>query len=148
MLRTTVIGALLGAVSFLSPVAAEADETGLVTQMGRMQYFTHKLGLAIAAQNKPLQDFYAHEVEEVIEHVGDIKEQDGVPIRHLIETILVPAFESLERAIDAADPAAVEGAYDGLLAACNKCHHAANRPYLVVERRTDNPYMQRFAPAP
>jgi len=124
------------------------DESGLVTWMGRLQYFTHKLGLAIDAENQALQGFYLHEVEEVIEHIEAMREVDGVPIGQLAESNLVPAFQVLETAVEAGDSARVDRAYDDLIEACNRCHKAANRPYIHVERRDENPYMQNFGQAP
>jgi hypothetical protein len=145
MLRPAAFLALLSPVLLIGGPVAAADPD-LATLMGRMQYFAHKLGLAVSAGNPALQHFYAHEVEEVIEKVEAIEEQDGVRIADLIRGTLVPAFEALESSIDAGDADAVDGAYDRLLAACNQCHTGAKRPYIHIERRTDNPFMQGFAP--
>lgn len=145
MLRTAAFLALLSPVLLIGGPVAAADPD-LPTMMGRMQYFAHKLGLAVSSGNRDLQHFYAHELEEVIEKVEVIEEHDGVRIADLIRGTLVPAFEALERSIDSGDAAAVDGAYDGLLAACNQCHTGAKRPYIHIERRTDNPFMQSFAP--
>ena len=50
--------------------------------------------------------------------------------------------------METGDQARVSLAYDGLLAACNACHQVANRPYIHIVRRSDNPYVQDFAPLP
>jgi hypothetical protein len=141
---------LIAALSILFPLQSlwAGDGTGLVTSMGRLQYFTHKLGLAIDTRNQALQAFYAHEVEEVIEHIETMREVDGVPIGQLVESNLVPPFEVLDAAVEVGDPARVDHAYDALIEACNHCHKAANRPYIHVERRVDNPYMQNFGRTP
>lgn len=141
---TLAAGLLAGAL----PAAAEEEEhdLGLVTSMGRLQYFTHKLGLAIDAGNQALVGYYLHEVEEVIEEVEEIEAYDGVAVGGLVKEILVPAFETLEGAFDSGDQGRLDAEHDRLIAACNQCHESANRFYLVVERRHDNPYMQRFTP--
>ena len=131
------------------PVAAESQHEGdLVAWMGRLQYYAHKLGLAIDARNRALQGYYIHEVEEVIEQIETIEALDGIEIGNLVKANLVPAFETLEGAIEIGDHARVSETYDGLIAACNTCHQAAKRPYLQVVRRRDNPYIQDFTPLP
>lgn len=129
-----------------TPLAGE--EAGLVTWMGQLQYFTHKLGLAVKAQNRALQGYYVHEVEEIIEHVAAIPELDGIEIGKLVKANLLPAFEALEGAVEVGDQARVDSAYEDLIEACNTCHKAANRPYLHIERRDDNPYLQDFSSRP
>jgi hypothetical protein len=118
----------------------------LLMLMHNMQYYGHKLGLAIDAGNRDLQGFYIHEVEEVIEAVSEIDNYDGIAISTLLQSTLKPAFEQLEAAIEDGDQPKVSAAYDKLLAGCNGCHKGAKRPYIVIERNRDNPYPQTFAP--
>ena len=120
----------------------------LLMLMHNMQYYVHKLGLAVDAGNKPLQGFYVHEVEEVVEAVGEIDHYDGIAIPTLLESTLKPAFEALEGAIEVGDAERVDAAYDRFIEGCNDCHRGAHRPYIVIERRHDNPYPQSFAPRP
>ena len=114
--------------------------------MHNMQYYSHKLGLAVDAGNYKLKHFYGHELEEVIEAVGEIDDYDGLPIAENIGKTLVPAFEVMEAAIDGGDSAKVDAAYDQLLSACNACHRASERPFVVIQRNRDNPYPQDFSP--
>jgi hypothetical protein len=149
MRQIRLTGVLVAALSVASmPVASGDDEhdLGLVTLMGSLQYYTHKLGLAVDAGNKALVGFYAHEVEEVIEAIEEIEEYDEVAIGKLTKELLVPAFETFEAAFDAGDRQRLDAGLDGLIAACNQCHEASNHFYLVMERRRDNPFMQRFEP--
>ena len=148
------------ALILAAPIKTIADEEGhgegehhspfegmaLITLMHNMQYYGHKLGLAIDAGNSELQDLYAHEVEEVLEALSEIEEYDDIQIPPLLEKTLKPAFESLEGAIEEGDADKIDTAYDGLLEGCNACHKGAKKPYIVVERNRDNPYPQRFAP--
>ncbi|MGB5733795.1 MAG: hypothetical protein WBM40_05060 [Thiohalocapsa sp.] len=140
------------------PVGANAgDEEGhhspfegqpLLTLMHNMQYYGHKLGLAIDAGNRDLQGFYIHEVEEVIEAVSEIDSYDDIAISTLLESTLKPTFEALEAAIEIGDKDKISASYDNMLEGCNSCHKSANRPYIVIERNRDNPYPQSFAPKP
>jgi len=151
MIRPTILVAALSALLLTGiplQTSLAGDEAGLVTWMGRLQYYTHKLGLAVAAQNRALQGYYVHEVEEVIEHIEGIQEVDGIEIGNLVKANLVPAFETLESAVEVGDQSRVDLAYGGLIGACNTCHKAANRPYVHIVRRADNPYLQDFAPIP
>jgi hypothetical protein len=120
----------------------------LLTLMHNMQYYGHKLGLAIDAGNRELQGFYVHELEEVIEAVEEIESYDGIAIPTLLESTFERAFEGLEGAIEVGDAERIDAAYDGLLNGCNECHRGANRPYIVIKRNHDNPYPQDFAPRP
>lgn len=125
--------------------ASEAQESvDLVGHMSRLQYFTHKLGLAVSAGNNELQGYYVHEVEEVVEGLSEIRNFDGIPIGDLMSTILAPKLESLDQAVKAGDTAAADAAYDGMLNACNSCHQTANRPYIRILRLSENPYPQSF----
>lgn len=120
--------------------------SNLVSQMGQLQYFTHKLGLSVSAKNQALQGFYVHEVEEVVEELTEVEDFDGIPIGELVKTILVPTLHKLEHAVKAKDAAAADTAFDEMLNACNTCHQNANRPYLQIKRLEDNPYFQSFDP--
>jgi hypothetical protein len=122
------------------------DGPPLISLMGHMQTYAHKLGLSIQAANRPLARFYAHEVEEVIEAVERIDEYDGIRVSHLLQETLKPAFEGLEAALDSGDQAGIDTRYEAMLDSCNACHRAAERGYIVIERSDLNPYPQRFAP--
>lgn len=154
MMRQIAITGVLAGALLIGPVPAFAGEDshdlGLVTWMGRLQYYTHKLGLSLDAGNQALIGYYTHEVEEVIEAIEEIESENDIPIGSLVKKILVPAFESFEASFetsfDSDDRQRLNADYDGLIAACNQCHDTAQRPYLVIQRNHDNPYMQRFAP--
>lgn len=109
---------LVGAAPVLSDDAGhESHDFELVTWMGRLQYHTHKLGLAIDAGNKALAGYYIHEVEEAIEAIEKIDEYDDVKIGALVKEILVPTFERLEDGFESGDQARLGTDYDALLGA-------------------------------
>jgi len=129
---------------FSAAAAADSGEGEFIDNMTRLQYFSHKLGLAIDSGNRDLQRFYAHEVEEQIEAVSGTEQLDGIAISKLTAQFLLPKFENLEVAVKAGEPEAIDTAYDEMLESCNDCHRASQRAFIKVERQVDNPYMQSF----
>ena len=140
-------GILVAALLTASIGLAEAGENGeLVSYMSSMQYFAHKTGLAIDNKNHKLAKFYTHELEEYLEKVGKVDAYDGQPIGKLTESILMPAFEEFENALDAAQWDTTSSKFDMLLEKCNACHNASDHGYIQIQRSTSNPFMQSFAP--
>ncbi|MEX2499731.1 MAG: hypothetical protein WD397_12750 [Wenzhouxiangellaceae bacterium] len=138
------------AVSLCTGVAAsgDGDDHDLIGNMGAMQYFSHKLDLSIHHQNRKLADFYAHEIEETLEETTEIPEYHGKPVGELAETMLSPAFERFDQALDAEDSdwSAIDAKFGELVNACNACHQATGYDYINIERTRSNPYMQSFQP--
>ena len=91
------------------------------------------------------ESVYAHEVEEQIEGALEVETLDDIPVAKLMREFLVPKFETLEAAIKSGDTKRINANFDTLIEGCNRCHSAAQRPSIKIERRTDNPYMQSFA---
>lgn len=150
-----LIPAALLTMSFACPLTAHAGEEvhdspfaglPLPMLMHNMQYYAHKLGLSVDAGNRDLQGLYIHELEEVIEALGNVGEFDGADIPKLLGATLKPAFLALESAIGDGEPGQIDTAYNRLLETCNACHRGAGRPYVVIERNRNNSYPQRFAP--
>jgi hypothetical protein len=144
-MKPTLTSAACGAILCAAAASAGADEGNFIGYMTHMQYFAHKLSLAIASGNEDLQHFYAHEVEEQIKGALEVERLGDVPVAKLMQQFLVPRLEELEKAIDAGDAVSIDAAYGAMIDGCNRCHNASQRPYIKVERRTDNPYMQSFA---
>ena len=144
-----ILGGLIVATTLNVPSSHAAAPAGgnFVSYMTQMQYFTHKLGLAVTAQNRELEGYYVHEVEEIIEQVSEVEEYKGIPVGQLIRDTLLPTFEYLEKTLQTGDAEAADVAYDKLIEACNACHKAAKHEFIRIERRTDNPYLQGFTPA-
>lgn len=141
---TGAIAALL-ATAPLSAYAAGEEEVHLVDKMAALQYFMHKVGLSIRADNLSLADFYLHEIEETLEEVGEIEAYDGHPIGELSTTMLEPSIHELEEAVDSGNPDKALTAYEVVIGACNACHLATDFGMIKIEdRSTENPYMQSF----
>jgi hypothetical protein len=65
----------------------------------------------------------------------------------MIEAASLPPLGDVEKAIKARDAKAFATAYDKLTAACNSCHEAANRGFIVVQRPASSAFPnQSFAP--
>lgn len=134
-------------ILLLQPIQGLTGEAvELVEYMRRLQYFTHKAGLSIQAQNEPLTHFYLHELEEIIDKLKGVKDYDGHPIAALAQRFLAPAFENVEKGVEAKQFVQAQTAYDAMLAACNQCHQATAHGFIKIEKRLDNPFMQSFAP--
>ena len=141
--KSALIPALLAAGIGL---AKADDDIELVSHMSAMQYLSHKTGLAIDHKNPELAKFYAHELEEQIEQVEEIDSYDGHPIGDLTRSILVPAFEQLEAALDAGQWEKSSTSFDAFIDKCNDCHKSSDHDYIQIRRSTSNPYMQSFKP--
>jgi hypothetical protein len=143
-----LLGGVVVVLCLLSQVQVLAAETvELVEYMRRLQYFTHKAGLALQAKNKPLTDFYLHELEEILDKLQDVKAYDGYPISKLAKQLLEPALGRLEKRVESRQLSQAQADYDALLRACNTCHQATKHGYIKIEKRLDNPFLQSFSPA-
>ena len=131
---------------FTPPSIIVADEgVGLIDLMGNFQIFAHKAGLSIRAGNPELADFYMHEIEENLEATGEIEEYDGYPVGDLSIAMLTPVVENVGSHLDSGDMEGAMDAYNQMINACNACHLATAHGFIkIVDRSTENPYMQAF----
>ena len=120
------------------------EEVELAHIMASMQYFFHKTGLAVNSGNHELIEFYAHELEEIIEKVEHVESYDGFPIGKLTKKILLPVFEEFEAKIAAGDRDGIKSSFNNLIGSCNKCHESTGHKFIKIENNETNPYMQRF----
>ena len=107
-----------------------------------------KLWFAGSALNWDLADYLIHELKEGLEdaakYVPQLKE---VPVGQMIGATMDGPIGEMEKAIQAKDRTRFNAAYDKLTEACNACHQAASRPFIVVQRPLTSPYPnQSFAP--
>lgn len=125
------------------------EEPELAAAMESMQYYTHKLMLAIEADNSELAGFYLHELEELAEDVADdIPQYEGHQIGALVQSVLLPGIEALEDRLASGQRASIEDGLDNLIASCNACHASTAHGYIVIQRTDANPYMQDFSASP
>ncbi len=139
---TTLFIAIL--LPLLSTWSYASGEAGLVEKMSKLQYFVHKTGLALKADNARLTGFYVHELEEMIEELEEFGQYKSYAIGKLIEDMLVPEFEHLEKQVKHGDSAAQWKAYNKLIESCNSCHNATAHGFIRVMFNSENPYPQSF----
>jgi hypothetical protein len=127
---------------------AKPYEPGLVEFMLTVQSHHAKLWLAGNARNWELAEYQADELKELIEDIATrVPVYKDVPVGKMIEAASLPPLGDVEKAIKARDAKAFATAYDKLTAACNSCHEAANRGFIVVQRPASSAFPnQSFAP--
>ncbi len=140
-------GGILGVTALaLSSASAGSAEPGLAMLMERMQTYTHKLQLSVAARNAPLAGFYLHELEETAEFIVEhIESYDDQPVGQLTAQMLIPSVELLEDAVDDADWPASDQGFSALLDACNACHVASGHGEVRIVPASGNPFAQDFS---
>lgn len=111
--------------------------------MSTMQIRHLKLWFAGRSDNWPLASY---EVELMMENFRDIAVlYPNVPVAD-VEMLIQPTRD-ISAAIDAKDAAKFSHAYAELTAACNACHQAIGRDYIVIQVPTASPFSnQVFAP--
>jgi len=151
-MRHTVLAAAL-AVATLAPAAAQQPPgTGFSPGLGEfmsLQQMRHlKLWFAGEAKNWELAGYEADELMEGFEDIIKyFPRQDEVPIGQLVKDNALAPTEELKKAIEQKSSTKFTAAFDKLTAACNTCHQAANRAFIVIRRPASNPYSnQVFAP--
>lgn len=127
---------------------AAQEHVELALMMKDIQYFTHKLGLALQADNHKLANFYVHELEEGLGEVYEVKEYDKLPIGATAKKIMPSAFEALDTVV-VNDKKAKDALpqYEALLKACNQCHNATQHGFIRLVVPTNNPFNQDFRQA-
>jgi hypothetical protein len=140
----TVITATSNAVS----EPAKPYEPGLIEFMAHVQSHHAKIWLAGNARNWDLADYQVDELKELLEDVAKrVPKYRDVPVGQMIETTTMAPIGEIEAAIKARDSKAFMTAFDKLTAACNNCHEAADRGFIVIQRPATSAFPnQSFAP--
>jgi hypothetical protein len=86
----------------------------------------------------------AYEADELSETFADIvtyqPDWNGIPIAQLVQTTAMPTLKAVSAAIAAKDMAQFRRAYADLVAACNRCHVAAQHGFVKITIPTSNPF--------
>jgi len=102
-------------------------------QMGYLQRYVEKLYFAAQARNWELADFYAHEVGETADDIVAANISDaGVEVSKLMATMLPPAEQGVQEAVQAKDRALFQSRYEALVSTCNACHQDAKHPFMKI----------------
>lgn len=108
-----------------------------------------KLWFAGDAENWELAAYELDEIKEGLEDAVKLHpSHKEIPVADMIESNLHAPLAELAEAIASKDRDRFARAFDGLTAACNACHRAANHGFIEVQRPTAAPVSnQVFTPA-
>ncbi len=132
--------------------APDAEGGNYVPAMGDIMPATQmrhiKLWFAGKAGN---WDLAAYELGELKEGLDDVAKFhpvfDGAHLDVLLKKLTVQPLADLDTSIKNKNRAAFEKSFDQMTRACNGCHHAASRGFIVIRRPTALPYSnQEFSP--
>jgi hypothetical protein len=154
MLKRSAQTCALVAALALAPSTKAIGETakpyapGLVEFMMQVQSHHAKLWLAGNVRNWELADYQLDELKELLEDIAKrIPEYKGTPVGKMIESTTMPPVGETEAAIKTRDSGKFTASFDRLTAACNACHEAANRGFIVIQRPATSSFPnQSFAP--
>jgi hypothetical protein len=112
-----------------------AYSPGIAEIMITTQIRHAKLWLAGDVRNWDLADYGIDELkeglEDVVKHFPIYKD---MPVGQMIEATIMAPITEVEQAIKARDRAKFVRTFDKLTEACNGCHQAANRAFIVIQR--------------
>jgi hypothetical protein len=122
--------------------------TGLLTAMRLNAYLLHKLALSVDARNQPLAAFYAEELNEVLDEMGEqVLPYEGHDIAGLTRAMLTPAIRAVQEQLAAGAWADAAAGVEAVVAACNQCHVATDHGFIqVTSGAGTNPFNQVFDP--
>jgi len=156
MKRLTITSLLLaltgGHFAFGQQPATPAKST-FTPGLGEFMTFTQvrhaKLWLAGNAGNWELADYEIDELKEGLEDVAKyVPTYKDMPVGKMIESTIMKPIAEVEQAIKARDRSKFSSAFDKLSQACNSCHQATNRSFIVIQRPANSAFPnQSFNPA-
>jgi hypothetical protein len=116
--------------------------------MAGIQRNHEKLWFAGQARNWPLADYHVAELKEILSDVEDyVPRYKSVPIDEMIDAVITGQIADLERAVAAKDFSKFSASFDAVTQACNSCHQAVGRGFIVIKRPTLSTYTnQDFTP--
>jgi hypothetical protein len=131
------------------PDLPKAYMPGLGEFMLVIQAHHAKLWFAAWARNWALAEYQLSEMKEVLSDVQElVPTYKKVPVGQMIDAITTGALAKLEKAVDEKKFAKFAIAYNKLTAACNDCHKAASRGFIVIHRPARSAFPnQDFRPA-
>jgi len=138
------------ATLILAPLAlaqAPGGPTGYVPHLGDIMGATQlrhfKLNFAGKFRNWPLAAYELGQIKESFQDAATL--YPGIPITDM--TIMADPLRQLNDAIQAKDGPKFDRAFAAMTDACNACHRAIDRGFIVVQVPTASPFSnQAFAP--
>jgi hypothetical protein len=147
MMITAIIFASSAMLAAAQP-AKEPYEPGLGEFMTAIQLRHAKLWFAGKSNNWDLATYEIDEIKEGLEDAAKLHSTfEGVPVAKMIETIIDPRIERLEKTIEEKNSTEFIAAFDELTNGCNSCHAGASKPFIRIQRPSEPPVTnQNFAP--
>ncbi|AEI07629.1 hypothetical protein OCA5_c29380 [Afipia carboxidovorans OM5] len=138
--------------AILAPGATKGSSTNILS---REAYFPHLGDLMSTMQTRHLKLWFAgrsnnwplasYEVDLMMENFRDIALlYPNVPVAD-VEMLIEPT-KDISAAIEAKDAGKFSQAYAALTAACNACHQAIGREYIVMQVPTASPFSNQVFP--
>lgn len=122
----------------------EEEDYELAKAMGYLQTYSHKLYLAGENENWELSEFYAHEIEEIIEDIEEAKVVDeGYDISELVGKMINPSFSKVEESIHDQNLKAFVDSYKLLVQSCNACHQTTKHQFVKIEVPKDKKFFNQ-----
>ena len=113
---------------------------GLGEIMAQTQMRHAKLWFAGNAGNWGLADYELGEIEEGFESVTKFHPVlNNIPLATLLNSITRKPLTSVRSAIESKDNRRFNDAFIELTSACNSCHTAANRKFIVITTPSESP---------
>lgn len=139
---------MVSATTSATSQSSQPYTPGLVEFMLQVQSHHAKLWLAGNARNWELADYQIDELKELLEEITTrVPKYKDVPVGQMIESTTMPPIGDVESAIKARDFVKFTAAFDKLTVACNACHEAANRAFIIIQRPATSPFPnQSFGP--
>ena len=114
-------------------VAQDNSPTGYVPRLSDLMVVSQirhaKLFYAAKRGNWPLADYELEQLISTLSEAGRYYPRTAPPMT-VADSIRTPLGE----AIKAKDEAKFDKAFDDMSAGCNRCHEAADRPFIVIRR--------------
>ena len=115
----------------------------LADLMGQTQLRHIKLWFAGKLGNWPLAGYEVGQIRSSLEDAAGLYR--SIPVEAI--TITADPLQRITEAIAAKDSTKFVNAYEGLTAACNACHVAVDRGFIVIQVPTASPFVdQSFKP--
>lgn len=118
----------------------ETRQDTYVPGMGEIMSATQmrhlKLWLAGKSKNWSLAGYELDEIREGLDDATKFHPvfKKGAPIAAMLEKFTTPPLNELARAIESKDSKKFRSSFGRLTGACNACHQAAGREFIVIKR--------------
>jgi len=111
---------------------------------------TSSSGLQATLATGELAEYELEELKEgLVDAAEHVPSYGGMPIGQMINSVVMVPIGEVDTAIKARDRSKFAGPFDKLTEACNSCHQATNRAFIVIQRPSQTPFPnQSFAPKP